>query len=243
MCKRVAELFFKRCIVKPKMYQSGFDVYITLARMLMPCPRLALLVFLIQAVTAFAQTETFSSPEAAIAALFPNDKFIEWTSTNGDWNGDGNEDRALIVTQAELHNDQPREIRLVVLAGVLGGTYSLMSLSGSYCSAQHSYGFGSEGTSLLVTALHKADGPITDTLHFRFNKKLGDFELIGRENVWGSPGDKSYGRLSINELAGLETVYETVRVRIKQKRSHFKIAQLARLNGFECEKYIYGVVP
>jgi len=209
--------------------------------MLISCRRLALLVFLTQAVTTFAQKEFFSSSEAAIAALFPNDKFIEWTSTDGDWNGDGTRDLAMIVSQAELRGDQPRAIRLVVLAGVPGGQYSLISASGSYCSAQHSYDIGSEGISLFVGAIHKMDGPITDTLHFRFNKTLGDFELIGRENVWGSPGDNSYGRLSINELAGLQTVYETVRGRIKQKRSRFAIGQLARLNRFECDKYIYGI--
>lgn len=209
--------------------------------MLISCRRLALLVFLTQAVTAFAQKENFSSPEAAIAALFPNDKFLEWNSTDGDWNGDGTKDLALIVSQAELSAGQPREIRLVVLAGVPGGKYSLMSVSASYCSAQHSYGIGSEGTSLFVNALHKMDGPITDTLHFRFNKKLGDFELIGRENVWGSPGDTSYGRLSVNYLVGLETVYETARGRIKQKRSRFAIGRLARLNGFECDKDVNGI--
>ena len=209
--------------------------------MLIFCRRLALLVFLTQAATAFAHAVTFPSPEAAIAALFRNVKFVEWNSTVGDWNGDGIEDLAMILSQTEGPVDQPRQIRLVVLAGMPRGKYSLMSVSSSYCSAQHSYNIGAEGTSLFVNAIHKMDGPITDTLHFRFNKKLEDFELIGRENVYESSEDKFYGSLSVNYLAGLQIVYERRRGRIKEKKSRFAVSQLARLNGFECDKYISGI--
>ena len=58
----------------------------------------ASLSFVIFSATAFAQSNVFSSPEAATAALFPNKNPWVWTSTEGDLNGDGIKDLAMIIT-------------------------------------------------------------------------------------------------------------------------------------------------
>jgi hypothetical protein len=201
----------------------------------------ASLVLLALAVTAFAQADVFPSPKAAIAAVFPNKELFEWTSTEGDFNGDGIKDLAMILT---LHpEDGPLETRLVVLAGVSGGKYAPLSISSKYCDAQKFFGLEAKGSSLFVTEVHKADGDglITNTLQFRFNKKLADLELIGRENIYESFQDKSYGRTSVNYPAGMTIVYERIHGRIKAKeRSRFEPPPLARLNGFDCDKYFDG---
>ena len=62
---------------------------------------LALAIALAAAATgAYAQSPAFALPEAAIAALFPQQTFVEWTSTTGDWNGDGVPDLALVLNEA-----------------------------------------------------------------------------------------------------------------------------------------------
>lgn len=190
----------------------------------------ASLVLLTQLVTAFAHADTFASSEAAIAAMFSSNKYDEWVSTEGDWNGDGIKDLAMILSGSDY--------RLVVLAGVTGGRYTPLSISSSYCDAQKFYNLDAKGASLFVTEVHSLDanGSVTNTLQFRFNKKLADFELIGRENISEPYQDNSYSRLSINYPAGLAIEYERVRGHIKEtKRSRFAAPQLARLNGFACE--------
>ena len=73
------------------------------------------------AAAACAQPQEFAHPKAVVAALFPNQKFVEWTATAGDWNGDGVQDIALILNEVDGPVDRPMEIRLVVLAGTAGG--------------------------------------------------------------------------------------------------------------------------
>ena len=200
----------------------------------------ASLILLTLAITAFAQADVFPSPEAATAALFPNKKFSEWVSTEGDFNGDGIKDLAMIL--ALYPKDEPLETRLVVLVGVPSGGYLPLSISSLYCEAQKFYNLEAEGASLFVTEVHKADGngTITNTLQFRFNKKLADLELIGQENIGESFQDNSYHRLSVNYPAGMAIDYERVRGRIKvTKRTRFAAPQLARLNGFGCDTRPY----
>jgi len=200
--------------------------------MLISLRNFASLVLLTQAVTAFAQADTFTSSEAAIAAIFPNEKYVEWGSTEGDWNGDGIKDLAMILSGPEGNH------RLVVLAGVFGSGYFPLSISSTYCDAPKFYNLDAKGASLFVTGVHKADedGSAADTLQFRFNKKLNDLELLGMENIWESFQDNSYGRLSVNYPAGLAIEYKRVRGHIKAtKRSRFAAPQLARLNGFACD--------
>ncbi len=196
---------------------------------------------LAMAAGAFAQPQEFSTAKAAVAALFPNQTFVEWTSTAGNWNGDGVQDLALILIEV----DRPMEVRLVVLAGKAGGAYTPLSASSSYCMAQKFYNLEAKGTSLWVTAVDKAEGDVsaTTTLQFRFSPQRGDFELIGKENVW-EVQDKEYGRSSVNYLAGKFITYERVKGRVKvSKEKRFVVPSLALLNGFNCNTYDDGVSP
>ena len=126
------------------------------------------------ATTAYAQPPTYARPEAAVAALFPQRTFVEWTSTTGDWNGDGVQDLALILNEVNGPSDAPMEIRLVVLAGTPGGQYTPLSASASYCRAQKFFNLEAKGTSLFVTAVDKAEDQNSGntTLQFRLARVL-----------------------------------------------------------------------
>ncbi|MFP5443103.1 MAG: hypothetical protein ACLGIY_05820, partial [Betaproteobacteria bacterium] len=194
---------------------------------------------LAMAAAAVAQPQEFATAKAAVAALFPNQTFVEWTSTAGNWNGDGVQDLALILNEVDGPVDRPMEIRLVVLAGKAGGAYTPLSASSSYCMAQKFYNLEAKGTSLWVTAVDKAEGDVsaTTTLQFRFSPRRGDFELIGKENVWEVQG-KEYGRSSVNYLTGKFITYERVKGRVKvSKEKRFVVPSLALLNGFNCNTY------
>ncbi len=200
---------------------------------------------LAMAAAAVAQPQEFATAKAAVAALFPNQTFVEWTSTAGNWNGDGVQDLALILNEVDGPVDRPMEIRLVVLAGKAGGAYIPLSASSSYCMAQKFYNLEAKGTSLWVTAVDKAEGDVsaTTTLQFRFSPRRGDFELIGKENVWEVQG-KEYGRSSVNYLTGKFITYERVKGRVKvSKEKRFVVPSLALLNGFNCNTYDDGVSP
>lgn len=203
---------------------------------------LAFVLGLAAAVTsANAQTPAFARPEAAIAALFPQRTFTEWTSTTGDWNGDGVPDLALILNEVNGPSDRPMEIRLVVLAGTPGGQYTPLSASASYCRAQKFFNLEARGTSLWVTAVDKAEGDDlgSTTLQFRFNPRRGDFELIGKETVWTS--GKDGGRSSVNYLSGKFISSERVKGRLKaSQKKRFAVPALAVLKGFDCGVYDDG---
>lgn len=176
-----------------------------------------------------------------MSALFPGQKLAEWNRTTGDFNDDGIEDLALIATL--FYDDKPNQARLVVLAGSPGGRYSTMSASSKYCDAQKFFNLEAKGANLHVSAVHKADADeiASETLQFKFNRQLGDLELVGRENVWESYTKKSYGRLSVNYKAGSAIEYARERGRIKEtKRSKFAVSQLARLSGFDCGRQVGG---
>ena len=206
---------------------------------------LAFAISLAAAVTsANAQTSAFARPEAAVAALFPQRTFAEWTSTTGDWNGDGVPDIALILNEVNGPPDRPMEIRLVVLAGTPGGQYAPLSGSASYCRAQKFFNLEAKGASLLVTAVDKAEGDAlgTTTLQFRFNPRRGDFELIGKETVWTS--EKDGGRSSVNYLSGKFITSERVKGRLKtSQEKRFAVPALAVLKGFDCGVYDDGGTP
>ena len=203
---------------------------------------LALAIALAAAATgAYAQSPAFARPEAAIAALFPQQTFVEWTSTTGDWNGDGVPDLALVLNEVNGSSDKPMEIRLVVLAGTPGGQYTPLSTSTSYCRAQKFFHLEAKGTSLLVTAVDKAEGDDlgSTTLQWRFNPQRGDFELIGKETVWTSGKDGS--RSSVNYLSGKVITSERVKGRLKVNApKRFAVPALEVLKGFDCGAYDDG---
>ena len=206
---------------------------------------LALAIALAAAATgAYAQAPTFARPEAAIAALFPQQTFVEWTSTTGDWNGDGVPDLALLLNEVNGPSDRPMEIRLVVLAGTPDSQNTPLSASTSYCRAQKFFHLEAKGTSLLVTAVDKAEGDDlgNTTLQFRFNPRRGDFELIGKETVWTSGKDGS--RSSVNYLSGKVITSERVKGRLKaSQEKRFAVPALAVLKGFDCDVYDDGGKP
>lgn len=192
--------------------------------------------------SAFAQTPAFARPEVAIATLFPQRTFVEWTFTPGDWNGDGVPDLALILNEVNGPSDRPMEIRLVVLAGTPGGQYAPLSASASYCRAQKFFNLEAKGTSLFVTAVDKAEGDDlgTTTLQFRFNPQRSDFELIGKETVWTS--GKDGGRSSVNYLNGKFITSERVKGRLKtSQEKRFAVPALAAFKGFDCGVYDDGL--
>ena len=203
---------------------------------------LALAIALAAAATgAYAQAPTFARPEAAIAALLPQHTFAEWTSTTGDWNGDGVPDLALVLNEVNGPSDRPMEIRLVMLAGTPGGQYTPLSASASYCRAQKFFNLKAKGTSLWVTAVDKAEGDDlgSTTLQFRFNPQRGDFELIGKETVWTS--GKDGGRSSVNYLSGKFITSERIKGRLKaSQEKRFAVPALAVLKGFDCDTHDDG---
>jgi hypothetical protein len=199
------------------------------------------LLLLVAGLNAVAQPVEYSSSDEAISALFPGERVAEWTRTTGDFNSDGIGDLALIITL--VYDDAPIQTRLVILAGSPGGTYSTMSASSKYCDAQKFFNLEAKGASLHVSAVQKADASeiASETLQFQFNRQLGDLELIGREDAWESYTEKSYGRLSINYKAGRAVEYARERDRIKEtRRSKLAVSRLARLNGFDCDKWRSG---
>ena len=204
---------------------------------------LALAIGLAAAATgAYAQAPAFARPEAAIAAMFPQQTFVEWASTTGDWNSDGVPDLAFVPNEVNGPPDRPMEIRLVVLAGAPGGQYAPLSASASYCRAQKFFHLEAKGTSLLVTAVDKAEGDDlgSTTLQSRFNLRRGDFELIGKEIVWNS--GKDGGRSSVNYLSGKFITSEQVKGRLKtQPPKRFAVPALAVLKGFDCGVYDDGL--
>lgn len=85
--------------------------------------------------------------------------------------------------------------------------------------------------------MHKADASqfAGETLRFRFNKRRGDLEAMGRESRWGAYDDKTSGSWSRDFLTGAVVEREVVRGRtIKSKRTHLQRRPLMRLNGFDC---------
>ena len=203
---------------------------------------LALAISLAAAATgAYAQAPAFARPDAAIAAMFPQQTFVEWTSTTGEWNGDGVPDLALVLNEVNGPSDRPMEIRLVMLAGTPGGQYTPLSASASYCRAQKFFNLEAKGASLFVTAVDKAEGDDlgNTTLQFRFNPRRGDFELIGKETVWTSGKDGS--RSSVNYLSGKVITSERVKGRLKaSQEKRFAVPALAVLKGFDCDTHDDG---
>ena len=153
-------------------------------------------------------------------------------------------DLALLLNEVNGPSDKPMEIRLVVLAGTPGGQYTPLSASTSYCRAQKFFHLEAKGTSLLVTAVDKAEGDDlgSTTLQWRFNPQRGDFELIGKETVWTSGKDGS--RSSVNYLSGKVITSERVKGRLKaSQEKRFAVPALAVLKGFDCDVYEDGGTP
>ena len=159
----------------------------------------------------------------------------EWTSERGELNGDGFEDMAMILSCSDAVSDGGTQ--LVVLAGRAEGGYAVLSKSARYCNAHKFFNLRIEEGSFYAEAVQKADSTYfgSNTLQFRFNKRLGDFEVIGQELRWDSYDDESSGSWSKNFLTGAVVESEVVRGRtIHSKRAKEQRSPLMRLNGFDC---------
>ncbi|MFO1252974.1 hypothetical protein [Inhella sp.] len=202
-----------------------------------------LLILLALCINLDAWAQPFNTPDAStvISALFPGKSLFEWARSSGDFNEDGFGDLALIVTLSA--DGTPMQTRLVVLAGSAAGTLTALSVSSNYCEAQKFFNLSAKGSNLLVSAVQTADANqmASETLQFHFSRRLGDFELIGREDSWESYADNRSGRVSVNYLTGNTVEYAQVRGRTKEiRRQKFATAPLARLNGFDCAQWLAG---
>jgi hypothetical protein len=187
---------------------------------------------------AVAQPVEYLNSNDGVTAIFPGKKPFEWARTSGDFNDDGIDDLALLLV---LPDDSPDETRLVVFAGVPGGRYKLMSASSTYCKAQKFFNMEAKGTNLYVTAIQYADPNdiVSETLQFRFNRQVGDMELIGREDAWKSFIHESYDKTSINYKTGKVVTAKRYHGRKRTtEQSSISVAPLVRLNGFNCANSI-----
>lgn len=156
------------------------------------------------------------------------------TSTEGDLGGDGIADLAAVVV--DLSGSGPREERLLVLAGMPGGGYTPLSVSGQFCRANKFYNLEITATSLLVQGVWRAEpsGMDSFTMQFRYNPKLRDFELIGREDlVENYDAGWSY-RVSVNYLAKVAVHTRMAGKKRKDLKAPLKQPAVLRLSGFDC---------
>lgn len=193
--------------------------------------------------SALAQSKVFANPAAYIDHLNRMGSslgydFNEWTTERGDVNGDDIEDIAMILSYSSDDLGGIRT-RLVDLAGRADGGFAVLSESARYCDAQKFFNLRIEKGSLYAEAVQKADSTYfgSDTLQFRFNKRLGDLEAIGQELHWDAFEDETSGSWSKNLLTGAVVESEVVRGRtIKSKRTKEQRRPLMRLNGFDCNE-------
>ena len=208
---------------------------------------------------ALAQTvgDRFSQINSAIAAIFPNRHFSIWVGTDGDLNSDGIKDYAAVIILDGSENRH--EERLVVLAGTSDGNFKPLSVSGQLCEPQKFYNLDIRRDSLFVESVQNADASAKYgiTLQFRFNSRLGDFELVGNETSSYEYDENSSYIVSVNYLTsvvkhsrylrkiyferrttanGIEEIVEHSRRsgRHKEAITHFDSSVLFRLQGFDC---------
>jgi hypothetical protein len=184
-----------------------------------------------------AAAEALPDPLQAIAQLAPDLRHLDfvWAEAQGDLNGDGIPDRALLLTGSK-GAEAPREERLVVLAGVPGGGYRLLSVSGEFCHPSKFYDLEIRERALFVAAVETADAARDgrSTLHFRYNAKLKDLELIGEELQAIVYEPEEVERTSTNHLTG--KVVHTSKSKGKTKTRTERIAHPTHpaLTGWVC---------
>lgn len=222
------------------------------------CAALVLSVYVANPAIAQDATETFGRIDAAMGRVFPGLKVSIWDGTEGDINGDGIRDYAAVVILPDGKEGR-REERLVVFAGASDGSYTPISLSGQFCEPAKFYNLSIGKNTLFVQAIHNADATHAEsfTLQFRYNAKLKDFELIGREEESVEYDENSSYKVSVNYLTkvvqyarhldkkyikqsttaeGVEKIVEYTRPsgKLKEVKTRFENSTPFRLQGFEC---------
>ncbi len=179
----------------------------------------------------------FQIADSVIAAAFPEQRLSPWTAAEGDLNGDGIPDMAIVLT-GWIGGQDPRGERLVVLIGNRDKSYTVLSMSDEFCNAREFYNLSIEKRSLVVEAFWRVSDRISSsTLHFRYNHQLMDLELIGAENLSEENVKVSSYKISTNYLNG--KVIHTRRDGKKYKEAQAWIDRkpLSRLQGVACESY------
>ncbi|MFZ6771853.1 hypothetical protein ACO0LB_03965 [Undibacterium sp. SXout7W] len=198
----------------------------------------ALLIFSFWPSYAAAEyTGKYQRALAATSSNFPHLNFI-WANAEGDLNGDGIPDVAMLLTGNRAEND-PREERLVVLTGNPDGSYKVLSISAEFCHPSKFYNLEIVKNSLFAQMVEYADSSRISsyTLQFRYNAKINDLELIGEEMNSESYETDSIERTSTNYLTG--TVIHTTKTGTKGK-TKTRTEQIgrsvspAKLNGYLC---------
>ncbi|MFZ6818919.1 hypothetical protein [Undibacterium sp. Ji22W] len=225
-----------------------------------------LFAYLIFAVsTAHAQEPSVARAakiQDAIDAVFPGKQFVIWNSIEGDFNGDGVNDFAAVVVS--YTTEGAREERLLVMAGGSDGRFTPLSVSGEFCKVDKFYNLSASpaGKSFEVEGVGSADATHSGsfTFKFRYNTKLRDFELIGREDHSVDYDANSSYKVSVNYLTkeillarqlgknyidrhtaadGSEKIIERTRraAKLKEAKMRFDSSMLFRLQGFDCARF------
>ena len=194
------------------------------------------ILFCVESLCAFAEnTPIVQKALIVIAPQFPHLKSV-WANAEGDLNGDGIRDLALLLV-GQKGEDAPQEERLFVLTGNPDGSYGLLSVSAEFCHPRKFYNLDIGNSFLFVKMVETADSASASsyTFQFRYNAKLHDLEQIGAEThaeSYEEPYDEE--RTSSNYLTGKEI--HTAKRGGKTKTTTERIAgsALPRLNGFSC---------
>lgn len=185
-------------------------------------------------------------PLAAAERLDPQQLFLQlrpdlghlqflWTQAEGDLNGDGMADVAMLLT-GSTGTDAGRDERLVILAGTPAGGYRVLSVSADFCHPSKFYNLEIRRGALLVETVETADGGRwgSTTRRFRYNAGRQDLELIGEDTRSEDESSGEAERGSTNFLTGQHV--STTRSKGKTKTTTRQLGITARpfLNGWDC---------
>jgi len=178
-----------------------------------------------------------ADPRQAVAQLLPALRHLDfvWEQAEGDLNGDGIADVAMLF-RGRNRDDTDIEERLVVLAGTPAGDYRVLSVSGEFCRPSKFYNMVIQRGSLLVEVVETADGGRwgSNTMRFRYNSDLRDLQLIGEDTRSEDYESGEQERSSTNLLTG--KYISTTRIKGKTKTSTRQLTVTSRptLNGWAC---------
>ena len=200
-------------------------------------PAVLAMLYVGNAHAADGNTSAEQRARLAIAPEFRHSDFV-WTTAEGDLNGDGVPDLALLLTR---HKEEgQREERLLVLTGRADGSYQVLSTSGEFCHPSKFYNLEIKNHSLFVQAVYYADAARFSgfTLQFRYNAKIKDLEHIGEQQDDEDYSSNASHRVSLNYLTN--ATIDSRRAGKKYKEARGRIVGgpgVLPLNGFVCEGY------